>query len=102
MFADELTKSFRRACTICFTKRRPRKAQWDRNKSQKEPAADNEFFGCVKLEKKRHSWIEVLTIRLWRRSPKVDLLRGSFAARNLNHSLLVIPPKVSRHVILSG
>src|ERR1044072_1788050 len=81
MFADEPTKSFHRACPICFTKRGPCEARWDGNKSQKEPAADNEFFGCVKLEKKRHSWIEVLTIRLWRRSPKVDLLRGSFCGQ---------------------
>lgn len=51
MFADEPTKSFQRACTIGFTKRRPCKAQWDRNKSQKEPAANNEFFRCVKLKR---------------------------------------------------
>ena len=58
---------------------------------RKNPPPDNEFFRCVKLEKKRHSWIEVLTVRLWRGAPKVDLLQGSFWARNLNHSLLVIP-----------
>jgi len=81
MFADEPTKSLQRACTICFTKRSPCQAQWDRNKSQKEPAADNEFFRCVKLEKKRHSWIEVLTVRLWRGAPKVDLLQGSFCGQ---------------------
>jgi hypothetical protein len=81
MFADEPTKSFQSARTICFTKRRPREAQWDGNKSEKEPAADNEFFRRVKLEKKGHSWIEVLPVRLWRGSPKVDLLQGSFCGQ---------------------
>ena len=81
MFADEPTKSFQRACTISFTKRRPCKTQWDRNKSQKEPAANDEFFRCVQLEKKGHSWIEVLPVSLWRRSPKVDLLQGSFCGQ---------------------
>ena len=36
---------------------------------------------CVKLEKKGHSWKEVLPVRLWRRSPKVNLLPGFFCGQ---------------------